>query len=364
MNRPRIPFDLASALTLVLLVGPAGACERGSGEVVRAAAPRPVIDTNCPEPSCLSDTCVTFNSATPFVRPAATALVPVDSTHYGCFAITKIQPGFYVALVQEGQNFHRSLSRDGVDWRAKGNVSGIARGNWNNMRCPDPIPDGVQGDMDMYFSTVVPGQGWQIAYARSNNFGRSWHSRSIVHGSKDPDRYLYQPSVVRFQNHYLMAYASVCKGSGMAEAEIHVAYSRDGQRWQAHAGNPVLTVGDCGQWDDGSVNRPRLLVDPDGVTLHLFYSGYGWVNGTVSSRCSKIGHAVSHNLGRDWCKTALPVLDRPAPGAAWDDNYYLTTSFTWEESESVLRMYYWGAGGQANGIGMAETQWPLPDPCP
>lgn len=385
MNRC-LEIRFVAALLVVLcpwFSNSAQACKLGKvGEVVRPSALRAqvlaprssdengllnVVEANaCPKPDCDTPTCETFQEDSPFVRLAGYAQVPVDTLHYTCFAVSKLSDRYYVALASEDGTFHRSLSRDGLIWNPQGAVSGLDRPGYKGFRCPDPHFVGDEGEMELFYSSNDSLSGWGISYATSDDYGASWTAYGTVFQLDEPGYYAYMPSVVRYQGEYRMVYAKVCKGSATALADLYLARSTDGIHWTPLSDEPALSTSECGAWDDGSVNRPRMVVDPDGSTLHIFYSGFGWVGGTVSTRCSKIGHAASHDGGRSWCRTELPVLDRPAAGETWDDNFYAVPSFTWERDQTALRIYYLGVGLDReafSGIGAAEAEWPLPDPC-
>ncbi len=76
--------------------------------------------------------------------------------------------------------------------------------------------------------------------------------------------------------------------------------------WTKMAGNPVLSTGEPGAWDDQSVFGPSVLLD--GSTFKMWYAG-----SSAASSTRKIGYATSTN-GATWNKQGFtPVL---SPGAA------------------------------------------------
>jgi predicted GH43/DUF377 family glycosyl hydrolase len=88
--------------------------------------------------------------------------------------------------------------------------------------------------------------------------------------------------------------------------QIGYATSSDGLSWTKYAGNPVLTVGNPGEWDETEAGGPRVVYD--GATYHLWYHGY---SGTC---CDSIGYATSPD-GVNWTKYAsnpvFPWRSRP-----------------------------------------------------
>jgi len=65
--------------------------------------------------------------------------------------------------------------------------------------------------------------------------------------------------------------------------------------WTKYSGNPVLTPGPAGEWDEGFAAIPSVLFD--GSTYHLWYNNYNYVANSID----KIGYATS-NDGLTWTK--------------------------------------------------------------
>ena len=71
--------------------------------------------------------------------------------------------------------------------------------------------------------------------------------------------------------------------------------------WIKYEGNPVMTPGDWGAWDDGGYSEARVRYH-EGV-FHMFYGG------TKTSKIESIGYAYSFD-GFNWIKYgANPVVD-------------------------------------------------------
>ncbi|MBK8229744.1 MAG: hypothetical protein IPK72_03970 [Candidatus Eisenbacteria bacterium] len=366
-----------AACTLPLLAGgatPTGACESNSAaldldsvfEDHMVRPPHTIPLGSCPRPNCTTTSCATFSTNTPFVRIASYQSLPLYN-RAGCFAITKKPNGSYYHINLESNAFVYSTSPDGFAWSLGATaMSGV--GSWfDGVKCPDPhfVGNGVRGYM--YFRGSGPTQGG-IGYAGTTDGGITWTPTAApVLPDDEPGYYFDNPSVVEYQGQYLMAYTKVCGEAGIPPftlATINLATSPNKITWTKTPQNPVLTTGPCGTWDEGAVCNPALVVDPNGVTLHLFYTGAGWVNQNTRG-CVKIGHAVSTDGGVTWCKDPLPVLDRPAAGSlAWDNLQYYVSSYTVEDNSSVIRMYYWAAGTGGDGLGVAKARFPFLDCAP
>ncbi len=330
---------------------------------------------SCPEPPCTPITdCETFEENTVFVRPAAYSSMPIfDPQVPGsyCFSIAKFTDTLYYHLhaapanqqTGEPAGFRNAISQNGIDW-TPGNLAFPSSGTWYpSIICPDVHRDADTGETYLFFQ----GAGNGIGYATSPDNGRTFvDSGAPVLTSETPGYNVRTPSVAKVGSRYYMVYNLTCVGAGapFQLATLNLATSADRIHWRKSVNNPIVVPGPCGSFDVGTTALGQLVADPDGVTLHLFYTGTGWFEtpsgGGTTRGCAKVAHAVSTDGGKTWCKTGSPVLDHPPAGSgAWDDKNYYVTSYTWEESaegEDVLRMYYWGEGETYDkGLGVAEA---------
>ncbi len=115
--------------------------------------------------------------------------------------------------------------------------------------------------------------------------------------------------------------------------------------WIAYPGNPVLSRGAEGSWDEASVANPVVILD--GGTYKMWYAG------TDNAGVTRIGYATSAD-GRAWEKSENnPVLDVSSNG--WD-SFHLHTPYIVKDGETY-RMWYAGhdGGGGTWGIGYATS---------
>ena len=78
-------------------------------------------------------------------------------------------------------------------------------------------------------------------------------------------------------------------------------------KWEKYSGNPVLSGGSPGEFDESGVIATGTLFD--GTTYHMWYSTFDTLG---------IGYATSSD-GVNWTKHASnPVLE-PGPEGAWDE---------------------------------------------
>lgn len=331
--------------------------------------------STCNEPACGPFVCAEFTNL-PFQRLSASVAAPIHEV--GCFAVAKKQEGFYLLINDDGDEFTRELSRDGIDWLAPSTTNGdLATESWalGGVQCPDPRFE-ADGSITMFYNARVERPGnpaqeeWAIALATSTDLGVSWTMHSDVIVKPTDTHYPYMPSAVKLADgRTLLAYSWVCRGSVTAGAETHLLESTDGVNFSALS-VPAMLTGGCADWDDGSANRVRLIVDPNGNDLHLLYSGYPWDptvyggTGGPTRQCAGIGFASSFDGGLTWCKATTPVFQHTHGGVAgWDNLTVVKPTWTWEKvgGATKLRLFYEGrgSGGAGAGLGIAQADWPL-----
>jgi predicted GH43/DUF377 family glycosyl hydrolase len=114
--------------------------------------------------------------------------------------------------------------------------------------------------------------------------------------------------------------------------------------WTPDLGNPVLSPGSSGEWDDNSL-APLCVLFED--TLYRMW--YGGHDGSIFH----IGYATSTD-GINWEKDTLnnPVLDVGPPGS-WDDARVIIPSVL--HHDTVYHMWYSGNDGTTSRIGYATS---------
>jgi hypothetical protein len=103
----------------------------------------------------------------------------------------------------------------------------------------------------------------------------------------------YPGGVIRKGNKfYMFAQHPIGKKTDQGPFEVATADKPEGP-WTRYTGNPVMTSGDWGAWDDGGYSEAR-------VTYHegLFHMFYG---GTKTPKLESIGYAYSRD-GLEWIK--------------------------------------------------------------
>jgi predicted GH43/DUF377 family glycosyl hydrolase len=241
--------------------------------------------------------------------------------------------------------------------------------NWDKH--PTPVlehgPNGSCDDVNalhpsVYFDgttyhmwyTGVNGSFGQIGYATSpDSINWTKHSGNPVltlgqPGSWD-DQSINSPDVLFFDGVFHMWYVGF---NGNFE-QIGHATSLNGIDWEKDTLNPVLKVGDFGSWDNASSSQPSVLYD--GTNFHIWYGGgpdFDW----------KIGYAFSED-GRNWHKddTNNPVLE-PGLTGDWDIEYVGYHTVCFNSDSTGFDMWYTGAAsaGYSGDIGYATAPLEIP----
>jgi len=191
-------------------------------------------------------------------------------------------------------------------------------------------------------SLTYPGWGWTLGLATSPD-GLDW----TKHGSNP----ILEPGSEGAWDSGYRGQVAVLKGDGLYEMwysgsdggpwQTGYATSTNGIDWNIYAGNPVLTVGGGGSWDEQEANAPTVI--EDGGLYQMWYHGCN----PDYSVCS-IGYATSTN-GLDWSKHAgNPVLTGTEGG--WDEGTALWPSVV--KDGSTYKMWYYGGGGK---VGLATS---------
>jgi hypothetical protein len=153
------------------------------------------------------------------------------------------------------------------------------------------------------------------------------------------DLYVRSPAVIYDGTIYHMWYS----GNGGPTWKIGYANSTDGINWNKYSGNPVLDVG-AGWWEAGGVLEPYVLFD--GAIYHMWYSGD---DGTTTRRICYANSTDRIN----WNKySGNPVLDLGSP-SEWDDSSVYAEKVIF--NGSTYQMWYTGRDPSSNRIGYATS---------
>jgi predicted GH43/DUF377 family glycosyl hydrolase len=230
-----------------------------------------------------------------------------------------------------------ATSPDGVNWtRYAGNpvLTVGSASAWDSGYVNVPHVIYHNGQYEMWFrgsNDPANSNFASIGYATSPD-GEVWTKYAGnpvltpgASGSWD-DAELWSGYVVAEAGSYKMWYAA----SDGAHFQIGYATSPDGKQWTKYAGNPVLTRGSAGNWDSQLVFYPEVV--RDGSPYGMYYSGY-------NLSAYAIGYATSTD-GMVWTKySGNPVLPTGSYGS-WDSGYVFAAAVIAHPCTS--RMWYTG----------------------
>jgi hypothetical protein len=182
---------------------------------------------------------------------------------------------YYLCYDGERYRIGYATSPDGIEWtKSESNpvLEGGGPGSWDlDVWAATVIFSGSAYEMwytgmdDMYDS--------RIGYAISND-GVTWskYEDPVLdlgpNGSFDDHR-VGEPYVIRNGDNYQMWYHS----SDDLYHRVGYATSTNGTDWEKYdEGNPVLDLGEDGEWDDERATGPSVLIE--GSTYHMWYFGY------------------------------------------------------------------------------------------
>lgn len=119
------------------------------------------------------------------------------------------------------------------------------------------------------------------------------------------------------------------------------AATRTNETWTENAGNPVLSSGSSGAWDDSSVKDPCLIWD--GSQYVMYFSGY-------DGATFRIGRATAASHTGPWTKYASnPVLDLGAGGSV-DASALAFPTVLYEPTDTGKEWKCWYAGTNGSGV--------------
>ncbi|HSG67596.1 MAG TPA: hypothetical protein VK994_02740, partial [Bacteroidales bacterium] len=260
---------------------------------------------------------------------------------------------YYAGFDGVSYRIGHATSTDGINW-AKDPLNPVLDvgpiGSWEEslVYVPCIVHDGTI--FHLFYDGAL---GWaeNVGHATStdgSNFTKDPANPVLTIGSPgswdDTQVFPMSGSVIYENNTFKMWF-----GGGNASNVWQVGYatSNDGTNWTKHSGNPVLSPGAAGSWDDYSVIPGTVY--HDGSILYLWYSGC-----TEENRW-RVGLATSSD-GIIWEKNpCCPVLDF-GPAGAWDSQQAWDAAIIFDNASGTFKMWYTGGGWNAGRMGYATGQ--------
>ncbi len=233
-----------------------------------------------------------------------------------------------------------ATSPDGIHWtKYPGNPIMTPSESWEGGPSGEISPNTVLKENGMYkmwyhaydsrtkgrsigYATSVDGISW-TKYTRNPilkpGFLWAWDRTSIA-----------EPKVVKVGSTYHMYYMRATGTHG-----VGLATSPDGINWIKHSGNPLLTVGPRGAWDDTWFEVGDVVWD--GRAFHMWYRAQ-------RSRFDGGGIGYAWSLdGKNWTKDPNnPLLTKPNPPLAKGDDHGLEGGLNVLRVDDQWWIYYAG----------------------
>lgn len=244
---------------------------------------------------------------------------------------------WYGGIRDDAVEIGHATSTDGINW-IKDSQNPVLKkgeaGSWDAGRVylPTVVHDG--SIFHMWYIGANYGGIENSGYATSED-GINWTKEQ----SKPPfdvHAVIYDGELFHMWSHY------------NNDLEVMYATSENGSDWTISLDSPVMVGAEPGNWDYPRMQVSSAIVIDD--TIHMCYSGgdfYTW----------SIGYATSPD-GINWVKdTQNPVLERGEVGE-WDHMYVAFGSLLYDESDHILKMWYYGGDTIYKGdIGYAEFDY-------
>jgi len=252
-----------------------------------------------------------------------------------------------------------ATSPDSISWtKHTGNpvMRPGSSGNWDDLWVDSPEVLFIDGVYHMWYSGS-DGTNTQTGHAISPD-GINWTKDSLnpvlksgATGEWDTQN-VTQPTVLIDQySVYHMFYS----GGVQFEWSMGYAYSMDGYNWIKYSGNPVLTPGVGGSWDDTFTGLAGVLFNEDSTGFDMWYTGSnsntteGWEIGYASA---PFGEPKSFD--NTWYRYPDNPVFKGRDGA-WDRASVYNHSIIFDEE--TYHMWYSGYDGENSGsrIGYAYS---------
>lgn len=216
------------------------------------------------------------------------------------------------------------------DLRASsGDVGAAAKPGWDSFKVIDPVVIKDGAEFKMWYSGLGLDNEARIGYATSPD-GVTWTKYAgnpvldLGPSSSWDESWVRVNAVMKQGGTYRMWYTSGGK--------VGYALSPDGIAWTKYGGNPVLTAGPGGSWDQSYI--VHICVMFEAGTYKMWYTG---VNGPDGNR-GRIGYATAPD-SVNWTKyPGNPVLD-VGPGA-WEAQWVFDPSVL--KVGGAYKMWYSG----------------------
>ncbi|MEE4270122.1 MAG: hypothetical protein V2I67_00505, partial [Thermoanaerobaculales bacterium] len=211
----------------------------------------------------------------------------------------------------------------------------------------------VDGVYHMYYHGQPVGSEWYQDF----QIGHAWSTDGIV-WTFDPDNPVLEVGESgEWDDESLWGAAAIFDGSQFMlwYCGLHGDFKRAGLatnpdgfgKWTRHPDNPVIDVGPPGTWDSTEV-KPGAVIFQNGRYQMWYNGGSAW-NGPAAGWDWQIGYAESTD-GISWTKLGGPIM---GPGSGWESQYVFAPEVLFDGM--LYRMWYSGGSTSGHSIGFAVS---------
>jgi predicted GH43/DUF377 family glycosyl hydrolase len=237
-----------------------------------------------------------------------------------------------------------AFSSDGITW-TRDPDNPVWKNAWHFGLRDVRVYQLGESDFWLYYSDFD--EHIDLAHSTDGIHWKNFDRNPVLAPSQDWESLLMQECVLRLGEQWYMWY-STYEGKPRVTG---LATSNDGIHWTKYARNPVLRLGEPGQWDDYSAFQPTVLFQ-DG-SFHMLYTG--------SSKKNPTGYQWGYALSKDgvrWTKSPENPIFTPGPSGNWDAGKVSGHPIVRTGPDSFY-IYYGGASSPDDtyrGIGLVEAR--------
>jgi predicted GH43/DUF377 family glycosyl hydrolase len=185
----------------------------------------------------------------------------------------------------------KNTSTTGTSWGTSSSalLAAGSAGQFDQGGQADPtvIYDGA-GDWKMWYdATKGADTAWTLGYATSTD-GTTWtkYGQILTRGTTatGDKSGLHHPACIKYDGTYYLFY-SASNTDALGRGNIHLATSTDGINWTKYSGNPILSKGTTGTFDDVYLRPSEPIFIHD--TWYMWYWSYDGANHQMGLATSK-----------------------------------------------------------------------------
>jgi beta-1,2-mannobiose phosphorylase / 1,2-beta-oligomannan phosphorylase len=233
-----------------------------------------------------------------------------------------------------------------TDWTKYAGNPVITKGpaDWDIIAIGQPTVLYENDTIKMWYPGVGADMKARICYATSTD-GIHWtkYSEPVIDVGNAGEwdcGWLDTPEIVKNDDGYKMYYyGDTAQQFAGISSAIGMAFSDDGIHWTKEAGNPIFTKGSIGEWDATWIESPAIIYDNETEEYNMWYNGVD-----TSTWRINIGLATSSD-GIVWTKYEENPVITVSDWGSYDDMWLGTPAVLYENG--TYEMWYSGTAASS-----------------